>query len=506
MFLRKLMTLCLVCFLSCTLFAAIEIRTTVQDINLAQTCDRAGIQFFGVAGDEFAHASEANPVYLHFRLDHNVKLCDTRVQPGGDPIYLPLAAELMSDDTVELTAAPTAVSIVRWVAGEPSIWLKVTDSSSDWLRINGQVSAPHPDQRVQFTLGLSGEEYREHYESDYLDGRANLPFPTKDVTHPEPVGTEYDVDLTQTNLEPMPSPNSLLSFDPLALDASTEGVETEVDYTDILWGQLLAIAFSSDTLIGRAYSQVTPPSSSVDIRTTVTDVFVGGACEQAGLLLAQIRDDAFAPASTENPIYIAMTLDHGATLCRTRVAPGSSPIHLAIAFEETPPRGVTLAAASDAVSVVRWVEGERTIYLKVQQSTSEWIDYQGALGAPSDSFRVRFGLGQTRMESHRLNALKYVQGHANLPANSRLKQFRRRSWMRPASTTMELDLGESDAQIFDFISLDLVALDADTEGVEDETDADDIFWGSLLSIPFSGDTIIARVWDEPAVRDTVKFD
>ncbi|CAM2008134.1 hypothetical protein [Acanthopleuribacter pedis] len=277
-------------------FADVDLSTTIRDVYIRGTCEQAGVINMTVDGDDFADASSTTPVYIRLRLDHGGLLCRTLVwdHPNNpvtftrSEIYVPMRLEEGEGNFLDsLAVNPDALAIVRWKAGEPEIWLRVTQSSSTWIEDNApQTSnAPNPDRRVSWSIGISASRSSLDNQELFLGGtanagspparRASLPFAMRedlyatsvingwDPTTSDPASLEIDeavstllcVDLSSSNLEALPAPqeDSALNFDPISFDDQTRNVETGASFTNITLGQLTSVAFSDDRIIARGF-------------------------------------------------------------------------------------------------------------------------------------------------------------------------------------------------------------------------------------------------------------
>jgi len=163
--------------------------------------------------------------------------------------------------------------------------------------------------------------------------------------------------------------------------------------------------------------------ANVDLRTNIRDVYNRGTCEEAGAITMSVNGDDFREASTSAPIYIRIRLTHGAVLCQTLVSPAHpdfSRIYLAMRLEDGGNLD-TLLANDETVNIERWREGENEIWLRVQSSSSTWIDYAaGGPGAPqAGRARVAWTFGVTARASFDDNSQRFTDDVANLPANTR---------------------------------------------------------------------------------------
>ncbi|CAM2007478.1 hypothetical protein [Acanthopleuribacter pedis] len=408
--------------------ADIELRTTVRDVFIRDVCALTGRIGFSVTSDDFADASPANPHYIRLRLDHGALTCRDIVNPSKnlDPILIPMEVDAPG---YTINADPTAVQIVRWRAGEPEIWLRVSESSSRWLMFNETPVPPSPSGRVNFDLGLDIQGYVNVYQTEFTLGRASLPFPTRDLNRSDipsspPVGTLIEVDLSQSNLEAIEvigrPEETTLNIDPIVFDSQTNGVETSADYFAIQLGQLTSVAFSDERIIGRGTLNNGDGGSSPALRweTTVNEFHYRGFCERAGVAFGRFVNNGFSNVSREKPAYLKFDLNHGSTLCETLVAPGSDPIYLALFLEEFGD-GPTLNVPNDALSIVRWVAGESAVWLKLTASTENWIRDGLESLPPSVVHSVRFTLLGSTDNSHDASRDLFVENRANLPFNTR---------------------------------------------------------------------------------------
>lgn len=253
-------------------FATVDFRTTIRDVYVDGTCEETGIITFSVNGDDFPTASTATPVYIRLRLDHAAKLCKTlvwtRVGIDGNPdpvtvlpIFLPISfEENLLGDTI--AALPETVSIVRWKRGEPEIWLKVQTPTDTWVAAGGvSLGPPQNTRRVRWTIGVTARTSWEANQPQFMVGEANLPSATRTVVAPDmttAVSTLICVDLTSSNLEPLPEPAelSILNFDPVSFDWTTTGVDgpdAASTPAGIFLGPQVQTSYSVDTRIARGY-------------------------------------------------------------------------------------------------------------------------------------------------------------------------------------------------------------------------------------------------------------
>ncbi|CAM2070099.1 hypothetical protein SCOR_32285 [Sulfidibacter corallicola] len=253
-------------FSTLPLFATLETRTTVNPITLGWSCEEAGILFFTVTRDDFPHVDPANPVYLKLRLDHGARLGKTLVDMNvpsqgrvNRPIYLPIHFGNQQGGIIERVVAPTdTLSILRWVAGEDTVWLRIQRSTRLWIETGIGIEAPSPGSEVSFLIGISAEESRDRYLEDFENGRSNLPFATR-----EPASTGSDtgnavstlccVDLSQSNLEGLPAQQDLsgLNIRMSAFQDRDVDPTTLANPSQIAGGSLYPLFASHDIFIAR---------------------------------------------------------------------------------------------------------------------------------------------------------------------------------------------------------------------------------------------------------------
>lgn len=155
---------------------------------------RVGSLAWHDTSDIFATVSLARPRYMSVRLDKGAVLADTLVLQSGapevaSPINLPLILD--GEPGVTIVALPDAVRIVRWVAGESTLWLEIRQSSDEWLSRGGTLMGPDGKNQVSFSIGLSARE------SDHICQQgvnANLPFASRDAQAQE---GDYAAAITQ---------------------------------------------------------------------------------------------------------------------------------------------------------------------------------------------------------------------------------------------------------------------------------------------------------------------
>jgi len=216
---------------SCTLHASISVNSSVNDVALGGTHELAGGYSLIIEGDAFPGASPAAPIFIRLAFDKQVVFSQTRVDLNSAddmvsrPIYAPL---LLAGDTSDLTlqAPPTTAAIVRWVAGENAIWLRIQSDSATWVQATGGgASAPTANCPVQILFGASARASAELIEH-IPESRRNLPFHTRfpekqTLSAADAVSNLFCIDLTETDAAVV-AQDPLLYLIPLAYGPEAE--------------------------------------------------------------------------------------------------------------------------------------------------------------------------------------------------------------------------------------------------------------------------------------------
>ncbi len=216
-----------VLFATATLFGEIQHNTSVNDVDHQGPDERAGSITMRILDNDFQGASPDEPLFLRLSLDHGARLAHTLVNLAGEestvnrPIYL--AIRLNAPDGVVLNAPPESVAVVRWVAGESAIWIRIQSDSSLWLSDGQTQFPPDADRSVQFTLGISARLSRDSLEG-LPPTQVNLPFNTRNPDVPvaaaspaDAVSTMICADLSDSTLT-VTGVESLLMYDPILFD------------------------------------------------------------------------------------------------------------------------------------------------------------------------------------------------------------------------------------------------------------------------------------------------
>lgn len=263
---KKGLAILAVALFAAPLFADVELSTSISDVFHQGTNELAGSITMRVNDDDFNDASTSTPVFIRLRLDNRGRLAETLVDfeyvadpqnpdhadtiPVTEPIYLAMQLNTGPFSTQILTASPETVSIVRWVASESELWIRVQSSSETWIDDNGIPLAPDQNITVSWTIGVSARA-----SFDKLDGvnaaRRNLPFNTRDVLtlgdSDDAVSTLLCVDLLGSDLEV----DELLEYDAISFDFTAQirpGVYTN--------GRIAGVNFTNDFRIARGKARL----------------------------------------------------------------------------------------------------------------------------------------------------------------------------------------------------------------------------------------------------------
>ena len=239
--------------------------------------------------------------------------------------------------------------------------------------------------------------------------------------------------------------------------------------------------------------------AEIQVRTNISDIYYRGAYEEVGAITLNVRGDDFFRASQAQPDYIRIRLEPGAVLRETLVdlqgsMVGHEPIYLACRLEGVA-TDFRIALEPQSVAIVRWRMGEEDIWLRVSQSTGNWIEHipSSTFQAPSTDLGVSFTLGVPATGSWALNQGLLPLGIANMRANSR--QTFPLSLADAEDTLLVIDLRQSSDLPFPDLSsnvlTDYVAF-TDCLGVTSEPDPLDITIGPQTPVVFSGDSVVGR--------------
>lgn len=243
----------LYCLLLSSLFvqAGVEVDTSVNDVYHCGSSELLGSMSFRFAADEIPNASEEEPHFIRITPDHNSSLAATLVNLNSTepnlnrPIHLALYTHT-NNASISVVAPREAVSIVRWVAGESSIWIRITSPTSAWLSNGTEAVMPSEEHPVEFSLGLSG-----YHTVNVPENQRNLPFNLRQylgTSGSEGTSTAFCADLDCSVLLGDGSVESLIYLDLIGFgpDAQiSEGVYSGAGAT------ILGLNFSGSFIVAR---------------------------------------------------------------------------------------------------------------------------------------------------------------------------------------------------------------------------------------------------------------
>lgn len=304
----KRFILILLALLSLSSTAAVELVTYINEIYHKGSRELAGGIWFHVTTDDFEDASENEPVYIRITPENNSLLAATLVEQNGSdpdlqsPIYLPMKLKTL-DPLVEINAPLDTVSIVRWVKGESSFWIRVQRSSDDWLISEGSPLGPTEQHEVSWAVGLPARLSDYENEQGVAMDQSTLPFSTRDLTavegeYEKSVSTTICVDLSNGTLTADGTVDARLNFDIIAYD---EEADLGSGFYSGNTGNQNSINFTNDFTIARGRErscttlQLQHPNGSnmalTDLKNNMTAASntyrVGSECESGGDFLTQ---------------------------------------------------------------------------------------------------------------------------------------------------------------------------------------------------------------------------
>ncbi|CAM2064105.1 hypothetical protein SCOR_01980 [Sulfidibacter corallicola] len=464
------------------------IQTTSTVLEKGTACGQAGsvdINFDRIA---FFEATPEEPVYLRINLESGALLCETLVDPlnpESHPIHLAVGLDRAPDNAF-MTSQPDDMSIVRWKEGESAIWVAIRRPPFDWVHVPEGKPVGRDQVRFFAQLGLSGSDSLARMQPLFQQNRANLPANTNDPEIHTPTDSLLQVDLRESSLSSV-LPDLYVQVQGWHLSLGVEDGPNDI----IDPGFFLGLTATGP--VATVNDNGEEPTRGVLVTSLIQQVDETGRCEETGNYTMEVNDDLFPQASTVTPIYLRLALGSDAVLCDSLVMPGvSEPIHLAMRLRGER-LGLRLNAASDALSVVRWVAGERAIWLRVTQSSSNWI-----LGnadeplAPTPDTPVTWSFGFAGDTSLLQNENDYINGWANLAANTRIPP----GIDVPADTRITVDLLEASMDTrrsnWDgLLSTDPLAYFGSV-GVETAPSEDDIVRGAQQTMRFFGFPEVAQ--------------
>lgn len=248
----KVSLMCAMFFAALSVLARIDVRSTIDTVNLGGYRERCGVVQLEVSGDDFRDATPSNPIYIRMSFDKNTRLSETVVdytgsEMGHHPIAIPVKLGEPNSSVINVPA--TGVTLVRWRKGEDSLWLKVTTSSSFWVTRGGVPGPPTPSEPVVITLGQTVAEATVYNQQDFNNDRVNLVAPMR--VDGGPADIPHFLDLRDSTVRSFPAPleQSFINIHLMALSSDTKGVENSA--FDPLLGSALFVLITGNREIGR---------------------------------------------------------------------------------------------------------------------------------------------------------------------------------------------------------------------------------------------------------------
>jgi len=235
--------------------------------------------------------------------------------------------------------------------------------------------------------------------------------------------------------------------------------------------------------------------TGVELTTSINDVTHRGPSQLAGAISLKIKGNACSTASALNPIFVSITLDHGATLAETLVDQSSAdstikkPIYLAM--ECSTSAGMRMLAAPTTASIVRWVKDESSFWLRFASSSDSWLS-DGSHAVPlTATDPVSITIGISARTSDTTTPDPSLSG-TNLPFNTRNTSAIEGQYSAATSTLICGDLSGSTLDttgVNSLLGFGIIAYDsnADVGGGLYSGMA-----GTLLGINFTDDFTIGR--------------
>lgn len=159
--------------------------------------------------------------------------------------------------------------------------------------------------------------------------------------------------------------------------------------------------------------------ANVDLSTQPASIEVDSPIQRAGVIILSVTADDFAgPSAWPLPYFMRIRLNKDITFAHTVVGlereyDQAPPVYLPLCLEST--AGSTLAAPPHAVEVLRYRSGEDYLWLRVNSSSSTWVNRQGVLEPPTREEPVKFVLGLMADESEGQVLPYWETNRANLP-------------------------------------------------------------------------------------------
>jgi len=190
---------------------------------------------------------------------------------------------------------------VRWVRGESSIWIRITQPTSSWIGDGDAAIAPSDNNRVSFSLGIRGTNY-----FDTISYQQNLPFNLRQGEEIGEAGTDSPVcsDFSNSTLAADGTVAPLNNVHPGMYDSNvriSEGVYSAQA------GAVLDVDLTGSFLLARGKG----------LQVSATTVF-----EQTNLVERPLPGDG--NVTVGQPLQIRLNYTGGVNLLEAPLAPGST--------------------------------------------------------------------------------------------------------------------------------------------------------------------------------------
>ncbi len=233
---------------------------------------------------------------------------------------------------------------------------------------------------------------------------------------------------------------------------------------------------------------------NVDLNTHANELKARALDQWAGTLAMRVNGNEFPEASPVMPVYIRIRLDKGVKLAETLVDLITSPtryepISLAMSLKSTDDS--QLIAPQDTAQIVRWLQGESEFWLRVQHTSSHWLEKSGVLQAPDLDHVVEWTMGRSIEEDRLVNEPLVPLGRANLPTN-----------VQGSDAVHTHIIVDSSVSILTYkppyreSNLDIIAMNYQTQGVRTAEHSTQIQLGDAASANFSGDDTLGIATDQ----------
>lgn len=140
--------------------------------------------------------------------------------------------------------------------------------------------------------------------------------------------------------------------------------------------------------------------AQITTRGALRPVHMDAGCDKAGVLRFIVENNPIPAASVAAPVFIRFTLAGDARLCQTLVwshPSQSEQAYFAPIYMRLSTLGhrteATMIAPPDSLAVVRWKQGERSIWLRVNTPTDAWMLIDGMPATPNARHPVYFYMG-----------------------------------------------------------------------------------------------------------------